>query len=134
MKLQKLIWDQICHLWLVPGPHATSLPEPRTAGGLEVVLWLELSLQVGQVLDQTLKGDSPLVVVLPAFPHQLIHRLRTAIRTWQPLPICQHLHQSDDSHLTVGSTDHTKEQRHRALGGLAVGDQFVHRHTEGPNI
>lgn len=52
--------------------HATSLPEPWTVGGLGVV-WLELSLQVGQILDQVLKGDSPLVVVLPALPHQLIH-------------------------------------------------------------
>lgn len=38
-----------------------------------VVSWLELLLHVGQLLDQALKGDSPLGRLLPALAHQLVH-------------------------------------------------------------
>lgn len=38
------------------------------------------------------------------------HRLRTTLRTRQPLPLLQHPHQSDYCHLTLSFTDHTEEE------------------------
>lgn len=37
------------------------------------------------------------------------HRLRTAVRTGQPPPLIQHLHQTHDRHLTLGPADHVQE-------------------------
>lgn len=131
-----LIWGQCCRLRLVPSRQAesASLPEPRVVGGLNVVYGLELLLHGGQLLDQTLEGDPPLRRMLPASAHQLVHMLRTALGAWQPPSFLQHLHQTDDCHLTVSSTNHIEIARHRALGGVAVRDEFIHRHPEGPNV
>lgn len=38
------------------------------------------------------------------------YRLGTALWARQPPPLLQHLHQADDGHLTVGSTNHTEEE------------------------
>lgn len=38
------------------------------------------------------------------------YSLSAAVRTWQPPPFFQHLHQSDDSHLTVTPTNHAEEE------------------------
>lgn len=62
-----------CFQHLVTSLHSASLREPQTGKGLKVILWLELSLQAGQIVDQAPKGDSLLVVLLPALPHQFIH-------------------------------------------------------------
>lgn len=40
------------------------------------------------------------------------YRLRTALRTRQPPLSLQHLHQADDGHLSLSSTNHIKEELH----------------------
>lgn len=37
------------------------------------------------------------------------YRLRTAVRTGQPPPFVQHLHQTHDCHLTLSPADHVQE-------------------------
>lgn len=61
-----LLWGHCCSLHLVPWLHAELLE-------IQVFLWLQLLLHVGQLLDQMLKGDPPLGRLLPAPAHQLIH-------------------------------------------------------------
>lgn len=91
-----LSWGQTCRLLLV-------------------VLWLFLGvfLKIKTILLNKSRKNYVITVlyhVLMAMRRQVSYSLKTAVRTWQPLPFCQHLHQSDDSHLTVGSTNHTEEQ------------------------
>lgn len=40
------------------------------------------------------------------------YRLRTAVRTGQPPPFIQHLHQTHDRHLTLRPADHVQETLH----------------------
>lgn len=74
-------WGQFHRLRMVrPRAEFTSLPGPWTARGLKVVLWLELLLHVGQLLDQTGEVDPPLWHLLPAPVHQLVHLSKTPLR------------------------------------------------------
>lgn len=56
------------------------------------------------------------------------YRLRTAVRTGQPPPFVQHLHQTHDRHLTLSPADHVQE----TLRGQNQADSLLRTKVQHP--
>lgn len=71
---------------------------------------------------------------VPTRLQEAVELAGTAIGTRQPPAALQDLHQPQHRHLPLRGPNHLQELRRGAERGVAVGQQFVQRHSEGPHI